>query len=372
MKINIGTSIFLRNIQLSIQTVDTTNLTPYLNGILITAKDDSLTLLSSNLNYQSKIVIKDNVEIKEEGEILIKGTLLFNLLSKIHDDQLEITTVEDNVLNITTKNGDYNLNLIDNSSYPALDFNYDNALKLVIPTKFINEINNKITPFVVINPSDNNRILSGISFDTTHKENTLEVIGTDSFHLAYISKEIELPKLQFIVLPETLRFIINNNEHNEDICLFITKQKIFFLNQNNLFCCKLIEGHYPTLYKTIENEYKYSFNINNSDLTNVVDLASVMTGNDKRPVITLVISKDKIDIAAQNYESGNSSQSIQIKDNNYQNKITFILNIKFLQHILKSFGGKEITFNFNDENKPILISNHENKNEKYLVLPIRM
>lgn len=372
MKLNIATDTFLKNIQLSVQTVDNSNLNPYLSGIIIEAKNNQVILSSSNLNYQSKIIIDQDIEIKEEGSILIKGSLLYNLISKITEKSVQLTTVEDNVVNIATSTGNYNLNLMSVSIYPTLSFDYDGAAELVLPIDFIHKINNKITPCVAVNSNDYNRILNGIHFDSTRNDDLIEVIGTDSFHLAYLSKTIKTPKIEFTILPDALRFIENNAKSTKEIHLFVTKQKLFFLDGKNLFVCKLLDGKYPSLYKAIEGNYSHSLQVDLKNLINTIDLAYVLTINDKRPTIKLLIQKEKMDITTQNIESGSSSQSINIQNNTSTQNIEFILNIKYLLHILKVFTGSTITFNFIDENKPILVTNNDIKDEKYLILPIRM
>ncbi len=371
MKIKIQTKTLLENLQLSNLTTSNVNLNPFLVGILIEAHNNQITLSSSNSNYQGKIIIKNDFECFEEGKILIKGSLLLNLISKIDSDSVELTTVEDNVLNISNGKGIYNLNLMDTTGFPILDFDHKNAQELIIPVDLLRKVLLKIFPCVANTSLEQNRFLNGILFDSTRKENYLEIVGTDSFHLAYTKKEIKVPKLKFIISPETLRFIENIAKNEKEIHLFINEQKIFVLVSDNIFICRLIDGQYPSFYKVLENNYPFSFTLKNKEILNTIDLASVLVNSKDKPTIKLTVNDKEIKISTQSVESGSSIQTIPTIDTNLDQSLTLILNINFLQHILKAFDGENVTFNLIDDKKPILITNKTNIEDKFLILPIR-
>ena len=64
-------------------------------------------------------------------------------------------------------------------------------------------------------------------------------------------------------------------------------------------------------------------------------------------------------------------EEIEITNTNISGEFEFLLNIRFLNHILKAFDNQVVTFNFTCNNRPILITDKKDNNLKFLVLPLR-
>ena len=126
MKLTINTQKFLTKVLLSNLTIDSSNINPFLTGIYMKVSDNVISLTSSNLNNSSFIVMNEGFKVEKGGVLLIKGSTLLNLLSQIKDEEITLTKVENNVLNITTSSGSYNLNLFNEESFPAISFDNQN------------------------------------------------------------------------------------------------------------------------------------------------------------------------------------------------------------------------------------------------------
>ena len=85
----------------------------------------------------------------------------------------------------------------------------------------------------------------------------------------------------------------------------------------------------------------------------------------------LLINKDKISVSSKNIEFGDSFEEIQISNANFNERFDFLLNVRYLNHILKATDCDTITFNFINVNKPILITDKKEENLKFLILPLR-
>lgn len=373
MKLICSPNDLLNKLSISIQTTDNTNINPYLSGLLIQCNSDNVIITSSNNIHSSTVIIKDNIQIEETGSILIKGQLLFNLLNGIKADKITIQTIEENVLTITANKDTYNLNLLDVNSYPQISFEHDKWLEFNLNSDLLREVNSKISSCVAQN-LDFNHVLSGILFNSTDLENKIEIIATDSFHLGYICKPYDGNKFKFIIDPATIRFIENVvKTSNVEIKFYLNNQKLIFEYDNNLFLCKLLEGNYPLVNKTLNIEYPLSFTIDKNKLNNAINLGEVLANSNKKPTVSFKINRNNIELSTRSIEYGTSNQIVETEESNITEDLsyTFVLNIRFLNHIIKAIDSKKIIFNLIGENKQILIKEKDNEDYKYLILPVR-
>lgn len=371
MKLICSPKELLNKLSISIQTTDNSNINPYLSGLLIQCNSDNLIITSSNNIHSSTVIIEKNIEIKEKGTILVKGQLLYNLLNGIKSNKIVIQTIEDNVLTITSNKDTYNLNLLDFNSYPQISFDHEKWLDFKLNSDLLHEVNTKISSFVAQNLNFNHT-LSGILFNSENEDNKLEIIATDSFHLSYISKKYNGKKFKFIIDPVTIKFIENIvKSSNKEIKFYLNNQKLIFEYDKDLFLCKLLEGNYPSVSRTLNIDYPLSFTIDKNKLNNAINLGEVLANSNKKPTISLKINTKNIELTTRSIEYGTSNQILETKDSNIKNTCTFTLNIKFLNHIIKAIDSKDVIFNLIGENKQILIKEQDKEDYKYLILPVR-
>lgn len=369
MKFTIDTKILLKNLQLANLTTLTNGLNLVLSGLLFKVDNNEITITSTNNENCSLIKISSVKNIESTGTFLVKGKMLSDIISNLRNDEVTFEIIDDSSLLITSKKFSLNLNLLDVNSFPDIDFNYQDWINIKLDNEFINTLCNKISICAAVNNEYNN-ILNGILIDSSRKENKIEAIATNSYHLAYLRKKFNGPKFKFVIDVNTLKFINSIIGNNKDIELFINNKNLILKINNNLFLCKLMEGQYPSVYKVLESEYKYNFTISKNLLNNAINKALVITQNEVSPQIELIIDKNLLKLNSKSIEFGTCYEEIELNDINTQNTFKFLLNIKYLNHILKVFSGNDVTFNFISESKQIIINNKLDQEYKFVLLPI--
>ena len=368
MRLTINTQKLLENVLLSNLTIDSFNINPFLTGIYIKVENDVISLTSSNLNTSSYITIREGFKVEEEGSILIKGSTLLNLLQQIKDKEISINKVENNVVNITTSNGSYNLNLFNEESFPTLSFDNQTWLNFELENNLIKKISSTVSPCVVVT-NDLTRVYNGISIKSNEEE--IEITGTDGHHLANLKQKFKGPKFDIIISLETLNFL-EKIIKGKKTKFYLNNQKMIIEVEDNLFLCKLIEGKFKSMDKALNVNYPNNFIINKKEFENIINISMILANNQKRPTINLEIKKNQININTINNECGSSSQKIKIIKTNISENYTINLNIKLLQHIVKAFNGDEIKINFINENKQLMITNDNDPELTFLIMPIRL
>ena len=372
MKLTINTKLLTEKIQLVSNTLDTSGLNPILSGILFNITYKSITLVSSNNNCYSQINIDKDFKTESEGKFLIKGKMISEILSNLKSNEVILEIVDESVLRIYNNSFSCNLNILDVNSYPTISFYYSDWLKFNLPNTFIKKINNKLSNFAATTSGLNN-ILNGICIDSNNDNNLIKAVATDSFHLAFCQEDYDGPKFKFVIDTKILSFLNNliENDKDAEITFWWNNGKLIIEHNRNLFFYKLSESDYPSVYRTLENNYVNSFEINKSQLNDALNRTLPLIQNDKNSTVRIEIFNDKISISTKSIEFGDTFEEVEISNTNISGDFKFLLNVRFLNHILKVFEGQVVTFNFIGNNKPILITDKKDNNLKFLILPLR-
>lgn len=371
MKIKIKQKVLLEHLNYSIKGISNKNLIPILNCIKFELKDDGLYLSSTDNEIAIKTFItKDKIEsIDEEGEIVISGRYIYDIIRKLNDEIVNIEEVIDSQVLITTQNSSFKLNCIDPREFPNLELEYVNEPIVLKQSVFKNAISQII---FAASTQESRPVLTGVNFKINN--NLLECTATDSYRLA--KRKINLldsvqNNVDIIVpsknLNEIIRMIFDDNK---DIELHIFVNKIIFKFGSLIIMSRLINGTYPDTNKSIPDSFSLKIKTNLNKLYNAIDRASLLTNEEEKNIINLNTKGDIAYITSNIPEIGNVEEKIKINKNNDEEiKISF--SSKYMMDAIKNFDGEEIEISFNGEIKPIIITGINNDDLIQLISPIR-
>lgn len=370
MKFSINTKYFLKNLKY-IQSNSSSTTNPILDGIYINVNQDDITITSSNEKDTIKIKLDQNLTIHSTGNILVKTSLFIDLISKIRSDTVEINQLDTSVIRITGNKVVADLNLLDSNLYPSFDFSIENGQQITIPSYLITKIKHKIIPSILVNSFDNN-ILSGILFDSTRLENKLEIVGTDSYHLSYISENFNGPKLKFVLSKKFIDLIseIISDSDIKEINLIVKEKNIILNLPNYQILSRLFDNEYPNISKIIETKNQYHFEINKDDLIDAINYATtIRTNENKWSSLQFDIKESELVVSLQSME-GNVQSNINIEKSNI-NPMIFYFNYKYLIDIFKSITSDKIFIEYQSNIQPIIVKDLNDDSYIGITLPIR-
>ena len=133
MKIKASKNAILSVLKFNNSIIDNTVSSPYIQGILIEAIDNKIYLTSTNSFISAKTIIDKGIQIIEEGKLLVKSKIFFNIISKLKNEEIIIEKVDNSVLKIKTESFDSNINIMDEQQYPNINFDYDNWNEILLP-----------------------------------------------------------------------------------------------------------------------------------------------------------------------------------------------------------------------------------------------
>ena len=370
MKIVIKKEILLEGLNKVSKALSTKNLVPALAGIKFDLTKKGLTLTASDNDIIIQNFIpkdKDNMEIDEEGSIIIQGKYILDIIRKISTDKINLEVFDDSKLTITTDSSEYNLNGINKKEYPNISLEESKSFIKIDGEDFKNMINQ--TAFAVSNDESRPQ-LTGINFKITGDE--LECNATDSYRLArkVIKLKEDATDSYNIIIPGKNIIEFSKIINDEEVELHIFNNKVLFKTENLLFQSRLINGSYPNTANLLPNESMLKIVVNINDLYNVIDRVSTLTSDKEKNIVTLETEEETLIMRSSNVEIGRIEEKMPIKkENNEEIKISF--SAKYMMDALKSLTGLEATISFVGEISPIIIKDKDDERITQLVLPIR-
>ena len=187
MKLKIKQNILLEQLNYVIKGISNKNLIPILNCIKLELTSDGLYLLSTDNEIAIKAFIdkKDIEEIEEQGELVISGRYLYEIIRKLDKDIINIEEVVDSQVLITTKSSEFKLNCNNVSEFPEIDLTFTEKPIIIDSDVLKTTISQTL---LATSLQESRPILTGLNFKI--QKDILEVTGTDSYRLS--KKRIKL------------------------------------------------------------------------------------------------------------------------------------------------------------------------------------
>lgn len=371
MNLEIKQNILMNNLNYVIKGISNKNIIPILNCIKFELNKDGLYMTSTDNESAIKTFIpnKEIEKINNLGEFVISGRYIYDIIRKLPNDIIKIEELIDNKINISTNNSSFSLNSNDVNEFPEL--NLENSKTPIFLSRHIFKEIIRQTSFAA-STQENRPEFTGINFKIDN--DILECTTTDSYRLAKKTVKIneKLNNSINIILPSKNLIELERmlDESEEVIEIHIFNNKVIFKFDNILMMTRLINGNYPDTNKLIPNKFECTLNINLDDLYQAIDRASLLTSEFDKNTIKLNYKNNIINISSNIPEIGHVEETIDpIEKVNNDFKIAF--SSKYMLDALKSFDCENVNFNYNGEEKPILITNPENDDIIQLIVPVK-
>ena len=351
--------------------VDKKNSLPILSNILIEAKNDNLTLSSTDMDIS--IVDKINCNVLEEGATTINSQILYDIVRKLDDNsELEVISNDGKILTLRADESRFSLACLPKEDFPMIDkssdgksfkINSQDLYKLIDKTKFA--ISNEETRY----------FLNGLYLNIQNSEHntTITLVGTDGHRLAKFSHQIKqiIEQSIGVIVPKKTIYELSKllSDLDKEIEIIVSASKIIFLIDNIILISKLIDGSFPDYNRVIPKDNNNTLQINREKLLSAVDRVSTIA-NEKSPVIKFNLLENIINLNTINNENSTATEDIIISYNGEKLEIGF--NSKYIMDIVNNLEDDEISIHFKDGSSPIIAQEKTNPNLVYVLMPMRV
>lgn len=336
---------------------------PILQGLLIIAEKNSITIIGSDIDLS--IETKLDAEIIEPGKIVVDARLFGDIIKKLPNKEIEITSINDNSIKLVCEKSQFTLMHMNADDFPNLpSINEDINFSIEQKT-----LKNMIKSTIFAIAQDESRpILTGVLFEVTDKK--INLVALDGFRLAFRSEFIENDNSISAVIPgKTLNEVIKILQDDGNVNITFTSNHILINLEKTRIISRLLEGEFIKYTSIIPEEYNLRVTVKREELLNCIERASLV-GKDGNTSLIKFDIEDEYMVITSNSQLGNVREEINIILQGESLKIAF--NSKYLIDLLKIIDEEEIYMEFSSNVTPCLVKSTKNNNYTYLILPVRL
>ncbi len=342
----------------------TTN--PVLEGIKLTAKNNSLTLVATDGELAIEQTI--NADVKIEGEIVLPGRLFSDFVKKISNEQIELTLDENNRMRISYTDSEVYLQCLSAEEFPSIQ-QVSLEEYIEISQKDLKDLIEKTIFSVAL---DNTRpILRGCLFEL--ENNNLIAVSLDGYRLATSKKQIISCAGNFsVVIPGRSLNEISKLITDENTPIKIYTQKNYVMvNVNSTKIISRILGtktEYINYRQILPQTSSTEIIVPKAQLEDSLERVAILTRTNINNLVNLNIHENIMTLSAKS-EMGTVTENLSVSLKGDEIKIGF--DTFFIRECLRAISDEYIKIKFNGEINPCVITPNEGDDYLFLILPLK-
>lgn len=331
--------------------------------ILIDATTNEIKFTGNDMELGIETIVEG--EIIEKGKIAIDAKLFSEIVRKLPDNDITLTTDSNNNALITCEKSKFNI-----AGKSGDDFSYLPAIikdKMITLSQFqLKEVINQTIFSIAIN--DNNKMMTGELFEVN--EGTLKVVGLDGHRIAIRNIKLEgrSDDVRVVIPGKTLQEIskILNADAESFVNIYFTNNHVLFEFDQTHVVSRLIEGDYFKISQMLSNDYETKVSINKKEFLDSIDRANLLIREgDKKPIIINILNG----LLQVNVNSAIGALNEDIDIDKEGKDIMIGFNPKFLMDALRVIDDENVTMYLVNHKSPCFIRDKE-ENYIYLILPV--
>jgi DNA polymerase III subunit beta len=335
---------------------------PVLEGVHITAKNDTVKLTCTDLRLGIQTILPAHVT--SEGEAVLPGKLFSEMARKLPEGEVEIST-DGTTASISAKGTRTRLQVLDGSEFPALPM-VENATTVMLTSETLKKL---IHQSVFAAAVDESRpILTGVLLEFL--PGICRMAALDGFRLAVSNAEYtgEVNGLKAVVPASTLTRVASLLAEDETVLLEIGPTHLGVTLSATKITTRLLEGEFLRYEQIIPSECLTRINVARSALSTALDRASMLAREGRSNLVRLKIAEDVL-VVTSNSEAGDIYEELPITREGRDLEIAF--NSRFLTDVLRYLDADELTMSFTTSVNSSVIRPANSDSFTYLVLPVR-
>lgn len=346
--------------------LSSSNETPILRGIYISAFENELYLKCSDSSVQIETVIPSLVE--EEGAVVMPGRLMADITRRMKGKTVNFETVDDLSMRIENGRSKSVLQFFGPDTYPKME-----EVKSDISFSIRQDIFRSMIRQTAFSCGDEEAkpILRGVLMEFT-EEGFLNLIALDGYRLAKRSEKVSVNgELRNAVVPaKTMQDIANILSDTEDeISITLSATHITVDLGATKIKARLIKGEYINYKNILSRKSASRITVNRSEFLESLEMVWLIAKENNNNVIKLEFEDGRMLISSRS-EAGSINESVEI--NTAGNPVEIAFNAKYFIDIAKAVDDEVIALNFNTSVTPCIVEPVSGEKYYYLILPIRL
>ena len=338
---------------------------PAIEGILMIAKDGTLTLTGYDL--EMGITTSIPAKIEEEGELVLNAHMFSETLRKLPDVNVSIDSDARHIATISCGEFESTLIGISAEEYPDLP-SVSGGYPISVNQEILKDMIRKTIFSAAI--KDSKIVHTGIKFEI--EQNHIRLIAVDGVRLAIRNENIvyEGENLSFVVPAKTLSEVTKlMTDEDAEVNLGVGKRHIIFEVNGYNIISRLLDGEFLNYKAAIPSATKTVINVNTKSLIDSIDRTSLIITDKIKSPVKCIFGENLIRISSIT-SLGTANDKISASIDGESCTIGF--NNKYMLDALKVCDTDEVRIMLNGAIAPILITPTEGDEFIFLILPVRL
>ncbi len=360
----------LKPLQIVTGVVERRHTLPILSNVFIQQNENKLSFLATDLEIQIETSKEINKSEEKNYALTISAKKFQDILRTLPADSNVTLSRQDNLLQIKSGKSSFNLQILPPEDFPKISEDSEPESIITVPQKALKNLLHHVQ--FSIAQQDIRYYLNGLLLLT--EEKSLKAVATDGHRLGYMAidldkiydkKEIILPRKTVLELEKQLA------DDNELVTIETYKNNVRFVFSDIVLISKVIDGKFPDYKRVIPTDNTKIFVLDRLLFLHALQRVSILSNiNEKFRGVRFVINNGVLQVICKNNEQEEASEELEIEYEDESIDISF--NITYLLDLLNNLTCNTIQCAFKDANNSILITNQENEDFKYIVMPMRI
>ena len=339
---------------------------PALEGLLLQASDR---LTVTGYDLKKGIYTQLEAEVKEQGSMVVGARLFGEMIRRLPDGIVTISTDINNNVNVKCGKSEFNFMGISPEDYPEMPV-VDGVNNIALPQKILGSMINQ-TIFAVAD-NDMRPIYTGTLFDIEGEELTL--VSVDGYRLAKRSEKLESAKMEncsFVVPGSALADIERICGDSEELVkISVGAKHISFSIGETVVVSRRLEGEFLNYKKSIPDSFKYTVKVDRGEFMSAIDRVALIVSERNTSPVRMSFNDGNIDCLCVT-PIGRAEDVCTCEGSGEGLQIGF--NDRYLKDALKAAAKEELNICLNSASSPCIITAADGSdNFTYMILPVRL
>lgn len=343
---------------------------PILANTLVRVKDNSLhfTATDAEVEIACRLPLESgNLGTDNDGETTIGARKFFDICKSLPDSVMIQVHKEENQATIKAGKSKFKLQTL-----PAEDF--PSSPQIQEQTEFRlsqHELKNLLykTSFCIAT-NDVRYYLTGLLLEIG--DGKISIVGTDGHRMAVAQHDFDSSQTAKVILPRKAVLELSKllTDSEADVKVLVDDNHVRFeLSDSLVMSSKLIDGNFPDWHTVIPAHPDKMVVAETTALKQSLSRASILS-NEKYKGVRLALAPNLLTISAKNTYQEEAEEIMEVEYSGEELEIGF--NGAYLLDAINVISTKMAQLAFTDSNSSCLITEEDNEDNKFIIMPMRL
>jgi DNA polymerase-3 subunit beta len=343
---------------------------PILANTLVRVKDNALHLTATDSEVEiacSLPLAEGSLGNDDDGETTIPARKFFEICRSLPESAEIQVDVDSNQATVKAGQSKFKLQTLPVEEFPEspqfaepaeFDISQTHLKQLIYKTSFCIAVN------------DVRYYLNGLLLEIY--EGKICLVGTDGHRMAVAQHDFESQQAAKVIIPrkailELSKLLVDSED--EVKVVFDDNHICFDINNTLVMTSKLIDGNFPDWNSVIPQQADKIIIAETAALKQSLARMAILS-NEKYKGVRFILTPNLLTLSTKNASQEEAEEVLEVEYEGEEIEIGF--NGNYVSDALGVISTKMVQIAFSDSNSSCLITEEDNENNKYVVMPMRL